>query len=107
MNRLFKKLRGPEFCRLFLPFIIILVVGILLTWYPLDWFGLSFVHSLRDALVIAGLVGLCIDIWAASVLIEHTSAELSERLVGYGLPLLSKLAWGSILEGLLANKLGS
>jgi len=36
--------------------------------------------------MVAGVIGVCVELWSAGVLVEHTADELSERLVGYGLP---------------------
>jgi hypothetical protein len=96
-----KKLSGSEIVRLFLPFVVLLIVGFLgLTQYPAHWRFTSTVHSLSDAALIAGLIGICIECWAASVLIRHTAEELSERLVGYGLP---EAAQGLIQQIIKAN----
>ncbi|HXR15929.1 MAG TPA: hypothetical protein VN777_06920 [Terriglobales bacterium] len=76
-----------RFARLFGPFICSFVVGCALTrWYPCSWPLQEIVRVLRDALIVAGVIGPMIEVWAASSLIEEATEELSSRLVGYGLP---------------------
>jgi hypothetical protein len=86
MNGFFKKDAGRKFARTVLPFIGILLIGIVLIGYPEDCRFGEFVRALRDALMIAGLIGICIELWSVSVLVDHATDRVSERLVGYGLP---------------------
>lgn len=86
MRRFFEKDGFGKFTRTVLPFIVAFLVGLLLNKYPATWpFG-EFVRPLRDALMIAGLLGTLIELWSVSVLVDHATDQLSERLVGYGLP---------------------
>jgi hypothetical protein len=63
-----------------------ILVGLLIHPYPEGWLLASMAHGLSDALMVAGIIGLGIEVSAAEVLIKHAADELSERLVGYGLP---------------------
>lgn len=88
MKRFFSKDFGRKFSRTLLPFILAFFFGLGLVWYPESWpFGQNrLLPALRDALMVAGIIGLAIETWSASVLVDHAAGELSERLVGYGLP---------------------
>jgi hypothetical protein len=82
----FKTLTMSQFTRMLLPFLGVLVGGIGLMWYAQGWPGRGLLLALGEALFVAGVVGLGIEMWSASALIEHTAEQLSLRLVGYGLP---------------------
>jgi hypothetical protein len=69
-----------------LPFIVVLAAGLALIYYPEGARWAEFVRALRDALMVAGIIGIIIETWAAAVLIDHVATRISERLVGYGLP---------------------
>lgn len=72
--------------RKFGPFGLCLAVGFALVLYPVSWPLESAVHALRDALMVAGLIGCTIEMFSASALVDRAASELSERLIGYGLP---------------------
>jgi hypothetical protein len=82
----FEKDAVRKFARTVLPFIGILLIGLLLIRYPENCRFGEFVRALRDALMIAGLIGIGIELWSVSVLVDHATDRVSERLVGYGLP---------------------
>jgi hypothetical protein len=86
MKRFFEKDAVRKLARTVLPFVCILLIGMSLIWYPENWRFGKFFRALRDALIIAGLIGICIELWSVSVLVDHATDQLSERLVGYGLP---------------------
>ncbi len=86
MNGLFKNAPPREMVKLVGPFVLALVLGGLLIWFACAYSDHEFIKAFGDALVIAGVIGLSLELIAASTLIEHTSKELSSRLVGYGLP---------------------
>jgi|SRR5579859_3791534 len=69
-----------------LAFVVVFSLGVLLFLYPPDWYWQEFIRALRDALMVAGVIGTFIELWSASVLVDHAANELSEKLVGYGLP---------------------
>ena len=82
-----RNLKIKEGLRLFLPFVLIFVVGFVIrARYPLCWFLSDGVMALGDALMVAGIVGGLIDLFAARILIEKVSDDLAEKLVGRGLP---------------------
>lgn len=69
-----------------LAFAVVFAIGLAGFIYPADCPWQEFIRALRDALMVAGVIGAFIDIWSASVLVGHAADQLSERLVGYGLP---------------------
>ena len=69
-----------------LAFVAVFSLGVLLFLYPPDWHWQEFIRALRDALMVAGVIGTFIELWSASVLVDRAANELSEKLVGYGLP---------------------
>jgi len=69
------------------PFLGCIAIGMAIVYlYPSSWVFVSAAHSLGDALTVAGILGLTIETFVADLLVKRTAAELSERLVGYGLP---------------------
>ncbi|HLM98408.1 MAG TPA: hypothetical protein VK335_03960 [Bryobacteraceae bacterium] len=86
MRAFFAKDGLRRFKRTILPFLGVFAVGTALLWWPTNWCCQEFVKAIRDALMVAGVIGLCIELWSADVLVEHTADQLSEQLVGYGLP---------------------
>ena len=82
-----KNLKLGVVLRLFSPFIVIFVVGLLLRWfYPSNGRVVDFFHALADALMIAGLIGASLDFYSSKFLIEEVSDDLAGKLVGRGLP---------------------
>ncbi len=72
---------------MFVPFILILVVGALLRGlYPKEWRVSDFFYALGDAFVIAGLIGISLDLYTSKFLIEKAADDLAGKLVGRGLP---------------------
>jgi hypothetical protein len=68
------------------PFVVCFILGLILICYPHTWVLQSAVHALQDALLVAGILGITIEMFAASALVDRAAAEISERLIGYGLP---------------------
>lgn len=86
----FRDLSGREYWNLVWPFALSLLSGIVLhrlapshAWHgiPSDLF-----LSLADALMVAGILGLLLELFATRLLVEKVSSELAEKLVGRGLP---------------------
>jgi hypothetical protein len=86
------------------PFVFCLVVGLGLVYYPDEWRLHSTIHALRDALMVAGIIGLCIELFSATLLIQETADELSEKLVGYGLPSDAQIVISSIVRSTLVYR---
>ena len=82
-----KNLRLGTTTRIFGPFVGIFAAGALLRWlYPVNWRIVDFFHALADALMVAGLIGACLDLYSSKFLIEEVSGDLAGKLVGRGLP---------------------
>ena len=86
MKKFFEKDAVRSFSLDRFRFMGIFLIGLLLIMYPADWRFGEFVRALRDALMIAGLLGIVVELWSASVLVDHATDRVTERLVGYGLP---------------------
>jgi hypothetical protein len=85
MSRLFKNANASEWAKLLGPFVVSLFIGfacILIGIYN----GIEFVKALGDAFAIAGIIGVCLEIFAANRIIEHASQSVAEKMSGYGLP---------------------
>src|SRR5438876_283271 len=65
-----------------LPFIVVLAAGLALIYYPEGARWAEFVRALRDALMVAGIIGIIIETWAAAVLIDHVATRISETSSG-------------------------
>jgi hypothetical protein len=86
----FRDLSASEYWSLVWPFAASLVCGVLLrSAVPVQrWYHIppDLISGLGDALVIAGILGLLLELFATRLLVEKVSNDLSERLVGKGLP---------------------
>jgi|ERR1017187_7001 hypothetical protein len=91
----FKHATAPELAKSLGPFVACIIVGITLKYL---WHPLGFMASLGDPIMIAGIVGLSIEWWAASVLIDRTSKAVSDKLIGAGLPKPAQLIIGSLVH---------
>jgi hypothetical protein len=68
-------------------FVLSIVLGLGLgRYYPCTWWFHRTAIALADALAIAGILGLSIEFFATSFVIDKTARELAERLVGYKMP---------------------
>jgi hypothetical protein len=81
MKRL-RKRSGAEIAKLYAPFAAsALIGGLVSVMCPIEW-----VNRLGEGFLVAGLVGIFIELTAAGVLISDVSDELSSLLIGAGLP---------------------
>ena len=60
-------------------------IGIRL-WYPCDVWPHETAYALADAFIVAGVIGIVLELAAAKFLIQKVSDELAEKLIGRGLP---------------------
>ncbi len=90
----FRDLKTEEYWNLAWPFLLTAVLGGILRymssqiwspWYPC-WLPIDFVHAVADALIIAGTLGILLELFATRLLIQKVSDDLAGRLVGRGLP---------------------
>jgi len=87
----FRDLSGKEYWKLTWPFLLSLVVGCALRYLSPRicrpyWLPTDFVSAFADALIIAGILGLLLELFATRLLIEKVSNDLADKLVGRGLP---------------------
>jgi hypothetical protein len=79
--------KGRDLLKLFGPFLGLAIVGFVgRAFYPVYWCWSDFAFALFDALAIAGLLGVGLELYSTKFLIENAAAELTEKLVGRGLP---------------------
>src|SRR5262249_39999304 len=68
-------------------FVLSALIGWLIrAFYPSQWFAQEPIRALGEGFLVAGVIGFFIEMWSASVIIEHVAEELTSRLVGAGLP---------------------
>jgi hypothetical protein len=86
----FRDLSVEEYWNLTWPFALSLIGGMVLhRLTPCQpWHGIppDSVSSLADALMVAGILGLLLELFATRLLVEKVSGDLAEKLVGRGLP---------------------
>lgn len=90
MSIRFRDLSGMEYWHLSWPFATVLVAGLILRSLgpsaTSNHLAPDFINALADALLIAGILGLLLEIYATRLLVEKVSGDLAEKLVGRGLP---------------------
>ena len=84
-----------QIAKLYGPFATALLFGAFIKIYLRSLADLP--NELADALIIAGLIGLAIEIWSKQVLIDDVADILSERLVGYRLPRKAQAVIGNLV----------
>ena len=85
--RRFYALSLKDHARLLLPFVVAGLVGVVArVEYPYWWPATELVYFLADALIVAMLLAVAIDLFSAKLLVERVSDGLAQRLVGRGLP---------------------
>ena len=83
----FSDVTVKQWLRLFGPFLVLILIGFLgRSLYPNYWWRSDLVFGLFDALAIAGLVGVGLELYSTKFLIERVADDLTEKLVGRGLP---------------------
>jgi hypothetical protein len=85
--------------RMVLPFIVVGLFGLILRLnYPETGWAHSTVHMLADALAVGSVIALTLEFFASRRLIDDAAKELSERLVGEGLPRLVQASISQIVH---------
>jgi len=69
-----------------IPLLFLVLAVLLRVIYQDTWWAHAFFHMLLDAIAVGIVIGLTIELFFSGALIEHTSLQLSEKLVGMGLP---------------------
>lgn len=76
-----------EAWKLTLAFVVAIFLGLgLYTYFPCGWHLYKPVMALADALMVAGIIGLALEIFATNHLIEKTAEHLADEMTGRGLP---------------------
>lgn len=76
-----------QYMRLLWPYLFMFAVGLLVgLCYPHEWPWAETISRIADALLIAGLLAIAIEIWSTSELIHRVAEDLAGRLAGSGLP---------------------
>jgi hypothetical protein len=87
MSFRFSKLTVTDWVRLYGPFLTLILLGFLVRkFYRFDWLWPDLFIALSDALFIAGLIGVVLELYSTKFLIERVAEDLTEKLVGRGLP---------------------
>jgi hypothetical protein len=73
--------------KLTLSFVVAIALGFsLYHWYLCQWPLYRPITALADALIVAGIIGLALEIFATRYLIEKTAIHLADEMTGRGLP---------------------
>jgi hypothetical protein len=83
----FRDLSGKRIWQLVWPFLLSVAAGsVLHNYYRCTWWFYHPMMAISDGLIVAGVVGLLLEIFATKFLIQKTADSLAENLVGRGLP---------------------
>jgi hypothetical protein len=85
MDGLLKNASARVRTKLLAPFVTSGLIGGALIWVGTSGHR-EFVKGVGEAFAIAGIVGLCIELFAASQIIEHASHQMAGRMAGQWLP---------------------
>jgi hypothetical protein len=83
----FRDLPVKDSAKLVSGFILSILIGASgRLWYSRNWWLHDTAYALADALIVAGVIGLILELFASKFLIERVAGDLAPRLVGRGLP---------------------
>lgn len=83
----FRDLSVREYVKLVGPFFVAVLIGLAVgVWYPEVWPWADVVGKLADAFIVVGVIGCLVELYSVKFLIQRVAGDLSERLVGRGLP---------------------
>jgi hypothetical protein len=83
----FLDLKMREWLKLFGPFLALIVFGFVGRFaYRNCWPWSDLAFGLFDAVMIAGFLGIGLELYSTKILIERVADDLTEKLVGRGLP---------------------
>lgn len=87
MGRGLRDLTIRQIWHLMGPFVMVAAVGFVgLRLYPGNWFAAHEIQLVAHALMVAGIIGIFIELFAANFLIRRVADDLAQKLVGRGLP---------------------
>jgi hypothetical protein len=82
-----REMQSVKLAKLTVAFLVAVVLGLTArAIYPCTWWLYSSVMALGDGLIVAGIVGLLLELFATKFLIEETAEKVAEKVVGRGLP---------------------
>ena len=85
MRGLFKDANASVWGKLLGPFLASFAIGLAGIWLGVTCQN-EFVKALGDAFAIAGIIGVCLELYVANRIIEHASNSVAAKMAGYGLP---------------------
>jgi hypothetical protein len=86
-RRPMRQLSIRDYVRLLLPFLVLGLLGAVAKLkYPYWWPGTDLVYFLADALLVAMVIGVVLELTAAKPLVEKVSENVAQKLIGRGLP---------------------
>lgn len=86
-RRRYQQLSIWDHARLVLPFLFLGAIGVATKLkYPYWWPFQDLVYFLANSLVVAMVIGVVLDLFAARPIIEKVSENVAQRLIGRGLP---------------------
>lgn len=108
----FRDFSVKEYWNLAWPFGCALLLGVLLKIVAVYWSLLDLVSMFGDAFIIAGTIGLILELFATRFLIEKVADDLSGRLVGKGLPSklqahIAKIARSKLVREIMLRRIVS
>jgi hypothetical protein len=91
MTTRFRDVTVDDGWNLLWPFLLVILAGtilrILAPWVCWPWWlPRDVIVALADGVVVAGVIGMVLELFATRFLIERVASELAEKLVGRGLP---------------------
>lgn len=73
--------------RPFFPVVLLLLItGIILLFVPIPYLDQAFAHSFGDALIIAAILSITVDVYLKERVLKEVSSDVSKYLIGYRLP---------------------
>jgi hypothetical protein len=70
----------------FIIILLLLASGVSLLFFQVPYLEPAFVHSLGDALIIASILSLTVDLYVKERVLQEVSSDVSKYLIGYRLP---------------------
>jgi hypothetical protein len=82
----FRRVSVREYCKLVLPFVVLVAFGLVLVSIPHGWRFSELSHKTGGAVIIAGAIAIAVELFALKKLVRHVADDVSFRLAGGHLP---------------------
>lgn len=92
------KLSVSDYWRLIYPFALLIIIGLVAAHYPESWPWTKQIDRLSDALIVAGLIGVVVELSSLNRLIEHVGRDVASRVTGMHLPTELRRQMSQIVE---------